>query len=130
MEFYKTNMNPKGWKTGDCVIRAIAYATNKPWAEVYKDLCEVGLKKCRMPNDDIVWQKYLKDIGWEKMPQPRKVNGDKYTVEKFADHVKLFIGDKPAIVRVAHHLTVVEDGDLVDTWDCGYKTVGNWWVKE
>lgn len=128
MEFYKTNMNPKGWKTGDCVIRAIAYATNKPWAEVYKDLCEVGLKKCRMPNDDIVWQKYLKDIGWTKMAQPRRANGDKYTVEEFADEMR-FVSNKPAIVRVASHLTVVDEGDLVDTWNCGYKTVGNYWVK-
>lgn len=28
MKFKEYNNNPKGWKTGDCVIRAIALANN------------------------------------------------------------------------------------------------------
>ena len=42
MIFSKHNQNPKGWKTGDCVVRAISYATGKTWQEVFQDLCRNG----------------------------------------------------------------------------------------
>lgn len=124
MRFEQHNANPKGWKTGDCVIRAIAYATGKSWNEVFTRLCEIGNKKCRMPNDDKVWQKYLEDIGWVKHSQPRKIDDTKYTVEEFANDYH----PETAIVRVANHLTVVEGRTLIDTWNCSYKTVGNYWT--
>lgn len=125
MRFDKYNYNPKGWKADDCVIRAIGYATGKTWNEVFTDLCTIANKKCRMPNDDKVWQKYLEEIGWVKHSQPRKADDTKYTVEEFADGYS----PKLAIVRVANHLTVVEGNTLIDTWNCGYKTVGNYWTK-
>ena len=40
--FLQTNPNPKGKNIGDCVIRAIALATNQEWAKVYLDLCLQG----------------------------------------------------------------------------------------
>ena len=33
MKFINYNANPKGRKTGDCVIRAIAFALNKSWID-------------------------------------------------------------------------------------------------
>lgn len=39
------------------------------------------------------------------------------------------------IITVAHHMTCVKFDenkgryDLYDTWDCGEKTIGNYWVK-
>lgn len=125
MKFTPYNANPKGWKTDDCVIRAIAYATQKTWNEVFDILCAIGSKKCRMPNDDIVWQKYLENIGWVKHHQPKWPDGTKYTVKEFADR----FAPTMAIVRVANHLTVIEGRCLMDTWDCSYKTVGNYWTK-
>lgn len=124
MNFVKYNMNPKGWKTDDCVVRAISFATRQSWGDTFRALCEIGAKKCRMPNDDKVWQKYIENMGWRKHPQPKKTDGTKYTVKEFVDeyHPEL------AIVRVANHLTVVEDRTLIDTWNCSYKTVGNYWT--
>lgn len=38
----RCNPNPLGKETGDCVIRAIAIATDQSWRETYRDLCEEG----------------------------------------------------------------------------------------
>ena len=62
----KYNANPKGWKTNDCVIRAIALATNQSWDKVFTDLCEIAFKKKRMLNDPRVYEKYLSQLGWNK----------------------------------------------------------------
>ena len=47
----KYNANPKGWKTDDCVIRAIALATDKTWDQVFTDLNVIAFKKKRTFND-------------------------------------------------------------------------------
>ena len=86
----KLNLNPKGWKTGDCVIRAIAYATQQSWDDVYKGLSDLGFKKKRMPNDKQVYEQYLKDLGWEKQKQPRKWDNTKYTVNEFINSVSVY----------------------------------------
>lgn len=49
MQFVKFNNNPKQNKTNDCVIRAISFATNKSWEDVYNDLTKLGCKKALMP---------------------------------------------------------------------------------
>ena len=48
--FLQTNPNPKGKNIGDCVIRAIALATNQEWAKVYLDLCLQGYLMNDMQN--------------------------------------------------------------------------------
>lgn len=119
------NLNPRGIKTGDCVVRAIAYATQQSWDDVYKGLVEIGLKMKRMPNEKQVYEKYLDSLGWKKQKQPRKHNGFKYTIDEFIKAAPKGI----YIIKVALHLTVVVDGDIVDIWNCGRKSVGNYWIK-
>lgn len=134
----KVNMNPKNLKTGDCVIRAISYALDKSWDEVYKDLCGLGLKMKRLPNEKKVYEKYLEQQGWSKAKQPRYTDGWnllKYTLDGFRIQIASDFenySDK-IIVSLAKHLTVLEYNnityEIVDTWDCGNKCVGNYWVK-
>lgn len=145
MKFEKLNLNPKGIKAGDCVIRAIALATDQTWDKVYTDLCEMGLKMKRMPNDKQIYEKYLEQLGWTKHKQPRAYNYEqgycsgmsKYTVNELIyklDGDKLIGGGCPhIIVSVANHLTCLEDNhgyQIMDTWDCGYKCVGNYWTLD
>lgn len=140
------NKNPKGLKTGDCAIRAIALATGQSWDKVFTDLCEIAFKKKRMPNDKQVYEIYLEKLGWEKHKQPKSYNYEsgykdtykKYTVEEFVTNLNLekCIQRKHDvyIITVANHMTCVlfENGefDIHDTWDCGYKTIGNYWTKK
>lgn len=120
------NENPKSLKSaGDCVIRAIAFATGKSWDEVFTALCSKGAKLKRMPNDQKVYEEYLKELGIKKMSQPRKLDNTKYTVAEFT---KYAWRKGTYIISVANHLTVVKDGKIYDTWDCGDKCVGNYWT--
>ena len=121
----KLNLNPKGVKTGDCVVRAIAYATQQSWDDVFIGLNKIAFKKKRVFNDKVVYENYLKELGWEKQKQPRKMNGFKYTVDEFCENFR-----GVAIVTVANHMTAIADHDVVDTWDCGHKTIGNYWIRE
>ena len=143
----KLNINPKGIKAGDCVIRAIAVATEQTWNKVYADLCKIGFKMKRMPNEKAVYEKYLNNLGWIKHKQPRattyadgrKQGSLKYTVDELCTELtwNKHIGgySNKIIVSVANHLTCLEwdnvkGFEITDTWDCGYKCVGNYWTKE
>lgn len=121
------NLNPKGKKTGDCVIRAIAYATNQSWDKVYKDLCDIGFKMKMLPNEKRVWTKYLKELGWEKQNCPRRPDGYKYHINEF---LKECMWSGLMIVHARKHLTVIDGNELVDTWDCSSGLMGNYWVKD
>jgi len=122
----KYNMNPKGIKAGDCVIRAIAYSLDQTWEETYDDLCKLGMKMKRMPNEKQVYEKYLEQKGWVKHKQPRTSFNTKYTVFEFIEYQM----ERKAIISVANHLTCVDNFELVDTWDCSRKSIGNYWTKE
>jgi hypothetical protein len=124
MKFIKSNPHPTGKKIGDCVIRAIAIAENKKWSDVYKALYQIGLEVMDMPNSKTVYEKYLLSNGWKKMPMP-KDNGRRIKLADWADT----IDDKLFIASVVKHLTVVEKGTLLDTWNCGNKCVGNYFIK-
>lgn len=144
--FKKININPKGKKVGDCVIRAIAYATKQDWDKVYNDLCALGFKKKMMPNDKRVYETYLASLGWQKIKQPRKRDNSKYLVKELikeldynedcydCGEVERSFGDR-IVISVANHLTCIAKNDkgsfdLIDTWDCSQKSVGNYFVKE
>ena len=125
MKFTRANYNPKENKVGDCVVRAIMRAENKTWLEVYDELCAVGRTLCAMPNDQVTYQKYLETLGWQKQKMPRFPNYSRYTVEEFADE----FDNNTFIVSIANHLTIIDDGELFDSWNCGYKSVGNIWKR-
>jgi len=120
------NENPKGkLRAQDCVIRALGYANNG-WNNVYKELCNIGYEIKDTFNSDDVFNEYLKRNNWIKMKQPRKSNNNKYTLKEFAQNNNKGI----IIITVANHMTCIDDGIIIDTWDCGYKCVSNYWIKQ
>lgn len=127
IDFIKNNLNPKNKKRGDCVVRAIAHATNQSWDAVFTDLCKIAFNLKAMPNDKVTCEKYLALLGFTKHKQPRKPDNTKYTVGEID---KVITKHKIAILSVAHHLTVVDYGTVYDLWDCRNKTVGNYWTRE
>ena len=120
--FKKQNLNPKNKKTSDCVIRSFASATGKSWDDTYSDLCDIGFKIKSMPNDKTVYTVYAESLGFEKC-KIELSNGHKPTVKSFADNHPSGI----FILRLAGHLVTVIDGDYIDSWDCGYKSVYMYW---
>jgi len=125
MIFIEKNLNPTGKKAADCVIRAIMCATGKTWGQVFLDLCEIGLRNKTMPAEKSTYQKYLEQIGWKKQRMPRHKDNTRYTLEQFANENK----KGSFIISLANHLTVIVDGNLIDTWDCSYKCLNNYWSK-
>ncbi len=116
--------------TGDCVTRAIAIATGKPYAEVYEAMREASAAYCdehedcvadqiafggTSPRDGIfkdVYRPYLLSLGWVWTPTMHIGSGCK---------VHLRAAELPPgrlIVSVSKHLVAVIDGVIHDTYDC------------
>ncbi len=124
--YHYYNANPKDRRTDDCVIRAIALATEQSWDDVL-----VGLTKCALENKYMIscpecYGKYLKKLGWVKQKQPVKRNNKKYRACEFA---KKFNG-----VAIAHvgtqHIACIKENEVWDIWDSSDGVIGNYWVKE
>lgn len=126
--YIKENMNPKGWKAGDCVIRACAKATGKSWDETYQELFNIGFKKKRLPNDDHVFEKFLFDNGFEYRGQMKDSYGNKMTVEELANYYK--DGNYILVVHTRKHLTCIMFGDIIDSWNTSYQIAGYYYIKE
>ena len=108
--------------TGDCVTRAIAIATGKPYQEVYDTLNELGKaertsKRKRGKSSArngvyrAAYHKYLASLGWKWAPTMHIGSGCT---------VHLIDGELPdgrLIVSVSKHLTAVIDGVINDTFD-------------
>lgn len=126
MEFIKYNANPKGKKTGDCVIRAICTALNESWEDTYRGMLEVALDTGEAISCKGNFKEYLKRKGYDMQKMPRKENNKRYTIEEFAN-----ILAKPNmvyIVNIANHLTLINNKNLYDLWNCKNKSVGNYWI--
>ena len=108
-------------KTGDCVSRAIAIATEKPYQEVYDAMFE-GSRNLKLlrergksPREGVsrkVYEKYLHSLGWKFHPTMAIGSGCKVHLK--ADE----LSSGRLIVRVSKHLVAVVDGVMHDTFDC------------
>lgn len=126
IRYVNKNINPKNKKTCDCVIRAIALASDKSYEEVYRELVEISLRTGYFITEKRTYDKYLEKIGFVKMKQPRKGDGTKYIVKEIDE---LISSSQTVIVSVAHHLTCVKEHICYDLWDCRHKSVGNYYIK-
>lgn len=122
--FVNKNVNPKGKKTGDCVIRALSVALGLDYYRVYGELYELSLKLGFIVNDKRVEEKYLVQSGFIKHKQPKKPSGKKYLVGE----IDKLCAEDVIVISCAHHLTVVKSGAIVDTWDCRNKCISNYYT--
>lgn len=106
---------------GDCVTRAIAIATGKPYQEVYDGLNglrdslrqtkRVRGSTSRTGVNRAIYDRYLKALGWTWVPTMQIGSGCK---------VHLKADELPAgriICRVSKHMVAVVDGVIQDTYD-------------
>ena len=109
---------------GDCVTRAIAIATGKPYREVYDDLTAAskaraatyrGKRKsfgtARTGQHREIFQPYLESLGWEWVPTMQIGQG--CTVHLTPEELP----DGTIIASVSRHLVTVIDGVAHDTHD-------------
>lgn len=124
--FHFFNANPKGNKSCDCVVRAIAGATGQTWDETLEGMVAMAMKLKLMPNDPKCYGKYIQSLGWHKQKQPKLKDGTKYTGAEF---VKRFEGTMIAHIG-GHHLVCIKDHQVWDTWDSTRGCIGNIWTND
>ena len=127
--FHFHNANPKGIRNGgDCTDRAIALATGIKWEKVVLVEALWAVKNGRKCCDGKDTDSLLQEFGnWVKYPMPKHADGRRYRIWELA--VELEVEMKPVIVSCANHLTVIKNGKVWDTWDCGGYCVGNYWKR-
>lgn len=116
------NPNPRKAHVEDCVVRAIAIATDRPWLDVYDDLCRTGRKLYNMPSANSVWGKYLYRMGFEPFILPDACP-ECTTVRLFCEMFR----DGTYIIGTGSHAVAVIDGTYYDTWDSGDETPSYFW---
>ena len=120
--FQEFNAHPKGIKTTDCVVRAIATATNLDYMECRRKLNQLkrdwGFTSYK---DTKFLYKYFE--GYPRLifkavrGEPR-LKGSDFTVLHPAGTF---------VLKMAGHVTVCVDGVIVDIWDCTYRSVYTAW---
>lgn len=123
--YIHANPNPNGLYVEDCVIRAIAIATDRTWDDVYVHLCLQAFVMKNMPSVNKVWGTYLRSIGFEEFKLPSNCP-DCYTIRDFA----LENQNGTYILATGSHVVAVIDGDYYDAWDSGDEQPVIVWRKE
>lgn len=128
LKFELRNVNPKNKKTSDCVIRAIVLASGKDYNVVLEDLYKVMKKTGYMMNEKRCYEKLLDSYGFIKIKQPKRNDNTKYLVNELDELIDSNQYD--IVVSMANHLTCIKNNTIIDTWDCGRKTVSNYFVRD
>ena len=118
----RCNPNPLGKMTGDCVVRAIAIATDQSWRKTYHRLCDIGDKHADMPSANMVWGLDLKDRGARQFLLPENCP-ECITVRAFCERYPEGI----YVIGTGDHAVAVIDGDYYDSWDSGQLTPTYFW---
>lgn len=118
----KCNPNPLGKQTSDCVVRAIAIATDKSWRRVYRELCNLGDVECEMPSANIVWGLHLSEMGGRQFLLPESCP-QCITVRAFCEKYPQGV----YVIGTGTHAVAVIDGDYYDAWDSGNETPSYFW---
>lgn len=126
--FVYKNPHPQGLRVGDCVKRACVLASKINYHDIaimlnrYRK--ETGAKRF---NSDYNWRDFIVNVlcGNDEGNLQYANMGHRYLVE---DYARKCIGRGRAILQVAKHLVAVdENGDWLDTWDSGEKSVYKAW---
>lgn len=112
--YIHANPNPYGSYVEDCVIRAIAIATDRSWDDIFVHVCLQAFLMKNMPSVGNVWGRYLRELGFVKEYIP--------DVCPYCYTIRDFCRDNPIgiyILVTASHAIAAIDGDYFDTWDSG-----------
>lgn len=118
----KCNPNPLGKNTTDCVVRAIAIATNNSWRRVYRDLCDIGEAEAEMPNSNFIWGLNLREHGAKQFLLPESCPKC-ITVRAFCEKYPTGV----YVIGTGTHAVAVIDGNYYDAWDSGNETPSYFW---
>jgi hypothetical protein len=121
------NAHPNGLKVKDCVVRAVCTAFEKDYMETRRELnrakTELGFDSYKDHDFLRIW---LEKLGYETIKFKAHEGKAREKLWEFLDGHK----EGTYIVKVRSHISCIKNGELLDTWDCGYLTIyGAWRVK-
>ena len=122
------NMNPHGNYEGDCTTRALAWVFRDKWS--YSQLRAMQEKISARSSDwgktwRSAWVDIARDEGWDFIVLKRHVQ-----TAKIAELFHKGLLKHPVFVRTTGHVAVVDNGELVDSWDSRCKRVKEVLVKK
>lgn len=129
IKYFEFNVNPKNRKTEDCSTRALVGTLKISYEEALQLQMKWSLKTYYDPTSKQVMEKVLNEFGYIKMKQPRKWDGTKYTVREMDQLLSEKQMQEGVLITVANHHTCITGGVIQDIWDCGNKSVGNYYIK-
>ena len=112
------NPNPCRQEEPDCVVRAIAIATDQSWKKVHRDLCQLSCEKCTMPSVNWLWGLYLNRKGFQKFLLPDECPAC-VTVKDFAR----MYPEGTYVVGTGTHAVAVINGNWYDAWNSADETL-------
>ena len=112
--YIQRNLNPKGKKTDDCAIRAVAAATGLDWLSASRLLTKHAEENYTVLNSSEAVEKALLSVGFIKGKINVSKGSRRPTVRSFSEDYPNII----AVLRVANHFTA-----------CGDKSVYSYWYK-
>ena len=118
----RCNPNPLGKQTSDCVVRAIAIATEQSWKRTYRELCDLGEIEAEMPNANSVWGLDLRNKGAKQFLLPESCPAC-ITVRAFCEKYPTGV----FVIGTGSHAVCVMDGDYYDSWDSGNEAASYFW---
>lgn len=124
MAFIYYNANPKGVRTGDCVIRGISYFLGITWSGALHSLIDWGEERgLVLFHYRGFYNKFLADHGFQKKKTPNKDWTVNDFCEQYAQEGKCYL------IQCPRHITVVHGKDIIDSWDCGHLKVEGFWER-
>lgn len=108
---------------GDCMVRAVTNVTNSEYSKVHKLMYDNGWRASKRTDKE--WENQitntLVDLGfsYERISFPG-VKGEKRMTAKTLSKID---PEGKYIIRVSKHVSVLDGGVLLDTWDCSDKCV-------
>ena len=108
----RCNPNPLGKTTGDCVVRAIAIATDQSWRKTYRQLCDLGEIHADMPSSNYIWGTYMRQRGARQFLLPESCP-ECITVRAFCERYP----EGVYVIGTGDHAVAVIDGDWYDSWN-------------
>lgn len=130
LEYEKVNLNPKSRITGDCSTRAIAGTLGIPYLEALRSQYEAAAETFYGITDKQTIEIVLYNHGYIRCPKPRKPGGRPYKVGELDELLPPEVRTEGVLVFIGNHYTCVIGDAVTDIWDCRYKTVHNYYVRE
>lgn len=121
IDYHFYNANPLGEIEGDCVCRAISYATGIPYREVENKLYLISkLFECDMLCVCCYYHLLEKVFGLTR----------KYANGRTIGELAQDYSDNTLLIRTEGHLTMSRYGTVYDIWDCTDEIADIFWIVD